>query len=323
MIGSRTPFRISFFGGGTDLPEFYTKYTGQVLSTAIDKYMYLFVHDYFDDKIQIKYSMTELVDKISEIKHPIVREVLNKFKLTGLDINSIADVPAGTGLGSSSAYTVGLLNTLYFLVNREVTKHQLAEEASHIEINLLKEPIGKQDQYASSFGGLNLITFNNDHSVEVRPLNIKREIVQKLQDNILIFYTGFSRKASSVLTIQKENTINKAETFDTLCQMSDLTSIGAEALIQGSLEDFADTLHQSWNLKKNLSSGISDEFFDGLYKKGLENGAKGGKILGAGGGGFIMFYADKKRHIDLRNSMSEYKELIFSFDHEGSKIILT
>ncbi len=321
MIVSRTPFRVSFFGGGTDLPEFYLKHTGRVLSTSIDKYMYLFVHKFFDERIQIKYSKTELVEKISDIKHPLAREILKKFNLNGIDINSIADIPAGTGLGSSSSYTVGLLKSLYKYSGIEIKKQDLAEEASFIEINILKEPIGKQDQYASAFGGLNLISFHKDKPVSVEEIKLRKKTSTKLQENLLMFYTGKTRTASSILKEQKKRTANKEEVLQTLCKMSDLALEGAEALKSDSLNDFGILLNNAWELKKTITNNISNKHLDLIYEKGIDAGALGGKVLGAGGGGFIIFYVDKKNHKDIRNSLVEYRELRFNFEKNGSSII--
>ncbi len=321
MKGCRTPFRVSFFGGGTDLPDFYKKYQGRVLCTSIDKYMYLFVHKFFDERIQIKYSKTELVSKPEEIKHPIAREVLKNFKISGIDINSIADIPAGTGLGSSSSYTVGLIHVLNTHIGKKSNKANLAESASEIEINLLNEPIGKQDQYAAAFGGLNLISFNQDDSVKVERIDVRKETLKELQKNLFMFYTGKTRNTSSILQDQKNRTINDEFTFDILCKISDLVINGKDSLLSNSLNDFGLLLNETWQLKKMLSKGISSHFLDSIYNEGISAGALGGKILGAGGGGFILFYAEPKFHKSLKKAMSKFKEIDFKFDLDGSKII--
>ena len=245
MKGSRTPFRVSFFGGGTDLPDFYKKYQGRVLCTSIDKYMYLFVHNFFDERIQVKYSKTELVSKPEEIKHPIAREVLKNFNISGIDINSIADIPAGTGLGSSSSYTVGLINVLDAHIGKKSNKADLAERASEIEINLLNEPIGKQDQYAAAFGGINLISFNKDDTVKVESIDISKETSKELQKNLFMFYTGKTRNSSSILQDQKNRTINDEFTFDTLCKISDLAINGKNSLMSNSLNEFGLLLNET------------------------------------------------------------------------------
>lgn len=323
MKGCRTPFRVSFFGGGTDLPDFYKKYQGRVLCTSIDKYMYLFVHNFFDERIQVKYSKTELVSKPEEIKHPIVREVLKNFNISGIDINSIADIPAGTGLGSSSSYTVGLINVLDAHIGKKSNKADLAERASEIEINFLNEPIGKQDQYAAAFGGLNLISFNKDDTVKVENIDITKETLKELQKNLFMFYTGKTRNSSSILQDQKNRTINDEFTFDTLCKISDLAINGKDSLMSNSLNEFGLLLNETWQLKKLLSKGISSHFLDSIYKQGISAGALGGKILGAGGGGFILFYAEPKFHKSLKKAMFKLKEIDFKFDLDGSKIIYT
>ncbi len=323
MKGSRTPFRVSFFGGGTDLPDFYKKYQGRVLCTSIDKYMYLFVHNFFDERIQVKYSKTELVSKPEEIKHPIAREVLKNFNISGIDINSIADIPAGTGLGSSSSYTVGLINVLDAHIGKKSNKADLAERASEIEINLLNEPIGKQDQYAAAFGGINLISFNKDDTVKVESIDISKETSKELQKNLFMFYTGKTRNSSSILQDQKNRTINDEFTFDTLCKISDLAINGKNSLMSNSLNEFGLLLNETWQLKKLLSKGISSHFLDSIYKHGISAGALGGKILGAGGGGFILFYAEPKFHKSLKKAMFKLKEIDFNFDLDGSKIIYT
>ena len=283
--------------------------------------MYLFAHKFFDERIQIKYSKTELVSKPNEIKHPIAREVLKKFKLRGIDINSIADIPAGTGLGSSSSYTVGLIHVLDSYLEKETNKNDLAERASNIEINILKEPIGKQDQYAASFGGLNLFNFNKDGSVNREAINLKKETLEELQNNLFMFYTGKIRNASSILYDQKDRTLNDEFTFDVLCKMSDLVINGKDALVSNSLKDFGLLLDETWKLKKLLSKSVSSPLLDSLYNEGISAGALGGKILGAGGGGFILFYAEPKFHKSLRKALLKLKEIDFRFDFEGSKII--
>ena len=321
MIGTRTPFRMSFIGGGSDLKEFYTRSPGCVISTTIDKYMYIFVHQYFENKIQIKYSKTELVDRIKEIKHPIVREALKKFELRGVDINSIADIPAGTGLGSSSSYTVGLLHALYSYTGKIVSGERLAREACEIEIDMLKEPIGKQDQYAAAYGGLNKISFYSDGYVDVEPIIMDPVAFDKLKSNLLMFYIGSTRKASDVLSEQKQNILSDKTKFDALSKMSELTMDMQKCLVNSNLEQFGQLLHYNWQLKKSLSKKISGSDIDDIYELGLKNGATGGKILGAGGGGFILFYCEKLFHNKLKNSLIKLRELSFNFERTGSKII--
>ena len=321
MIGSRTPFRMSFIGGGSDLKEFYTRSPGSVLSTTINKYMYIFIHPFFDNRIQVKYSKTELVERIIEIKHPIVREALRKFAIDGIDINSIADIPAGTGLGSSGSYTVGLLHALYSYTNQQVSSKLLAKDACEIEIDILKEPIGKQDQYAAAFGGLNVIRFLPTGEVKVEPINIQPSVYNQLQDNLLLFYTGITRNASDVLSDQKHNLINKQAKFDSMLRMTELVEKAIENLCESDLDEFGKTLDENWNLKKSLSNKISNTDIDDIYSMAKKNGAVGGKLLGAGGGGFLVFYCRKENQGGLREVLSRLKEVEFKFDNTGSQII--
>tara|TARA_S200000501_G_scaffold119150_1_gene111936 strand:+ start:840 stop:1814 length:975 start_codon:yes stop_codon:yes gene_type:complete len=321
MIGTKTPFRVSFIGGGSDLKEFYTRVPGCVLSTSIDKYMYIFVHPFFDEKIQIKYSKTELVENINDIKHPIVKEVLSEFNLQGIDINSIADIPAGTGLGSSSSYTVGLLNALYAYQNKEVSPQVLAEKACHIEIDILKEPIGKQDQFAAAFGGLNVIRFLEDESVKIEPIKMDDSAYKRLQNCLVMFYTGTSRSASEVLIDQKKNIMSNNEKFNTQLQMTQLVEDSKECLVKSNLNEFGKKLDYNWQLKRTLSKSISNSVFDDIYNLAKNNGAIGGKMLGAGGGGFFLFYCPVKYQDKLRDALKSLKEVPFNFSKYGSKII--
>ena len=250
MIGTRTPFRVSFIGGGSDLKEFYEKSTGCVISTSINKYMYIFSHQYFEEKIQVKYSRTELVENVNEIKHPIVREALNQFDIKSIDINSIADIPSGSGLGSSSAYTVGLLHNLNAFSNKYISVEQLAKEACQLEIDILGEPIGKQDQYASAYGGLNKITFFPSGEVDVEPIIMDPEFYRNLQSNLLLFYIGSTRKASSVLSDQKANLIADRGRFENLKKMTDLVDEMHQSLVSSDLNNFGNILDRNWKLKK-------------------------------------------------------------------------
>lgn len=322
MIISRTPFRISFIGGGSDLPAFFTRSKGAVLSTAINKYMYISVHPYFNRRqFQIKYSKTELCDSVEEINHPIVRETLKYLNVDGgLEIISMADVPAGTGLGSSSAFTVGLLHSIYSCLGKFVSKDRLASEASMMEIERVGEPIGKQDQYAAAYGGLNVITFNVDGSVEVEPLNLNAETSRKLDNNLLMFYTKLNRKANSILEEQSREILQE-EKFGTQKKMVELVYSAVEALYADDLEGFADILHQNWLLKKSLLGKISNSQINKYYERALEYGAIGGKLLGAGGGGFLLFYCPEQNQERLRKALFDLYELKFSFDQQGSKII--
>ncbi len=322
MIITKTPFRISFVGGGSDLEDFYSQFPGAVLSATINKFMYVSSHNFFDyDKIRVRYSQIETVTSIDDLKHPVLREVLKKFCINGaVEISSNGDVPAGTGLGSSSAFAVGLLHNLYARLGKYVTKAQLAEEACDIEINKLKEPIGKQDQYAAAFGGLNIIKFNPSGEVNVEPIHLAREVNKTLQHNLLMFYIGEQRTTSSILTEQKNN-MRSRDKVDILKEMVKLVWELRDALYAGDLEGFGKILHKNWLLKQQLASKISNPYISNLYNKALDNGAVGGKLLGAGGGGFLLFYCSQENHARLRAAMSPLRELCFKLENEGTKLI--
>ena len=320
MIITRTPFRISFAGGGSDMSAFYRQAPGAVLSTSIDKYMFVALHPFFDpEKIQLKYSKTELVSSHDEIHHPILREVLKSYDLKGVDINSIADIPAGTGLGSSSSFSVGVLHTVNAYLGKYVSAEQLAAMACDIEINKLAEPIGKQDQYAAAYGGLNLITFNPDESVNVEKIIMSAAKKKELDDNLIMIYTGTTRSAGKILKEQKDN-ISQNDKFNNLQKMVQLAYDLKNALNSGNIDDFGAILHEGWLLKKSLAA-ISNGEIDAIYERGLKSGAAGGKLLGAGAGGFILFYCPKENQEKFRKEMSEYRELKFNFDDFGSKVI--
>ena len=320
MIITRTPFRISFMGGGTDFKGFYKADPGMVISTAIDKYMYITVKRRFEDTFRVSYHKTEITRKVKDIEHPIVREAL---KLTGinkgLEITSIGDIPAGTGLGSSSSFTVGLLNALFAIQGKLKSAEELASLASRIEINILKEPIGKQDQYIAAYGGFKKIQFNPDESVFVDSLVIRPGVVKELRKKLVVFYTGRKRNASSILHEQKNNCHKK---IDNLKRLKDMAGEFYKHLVDGrNLSRIGTLLHESWLLKKELSGGISNSYLDGIYKKALRAGALGGKILGAGGGGFLLLYCPSAKQKKLRGSLRGLKELEFDFEPQGSKII--
>jgi len=324
MIITKTPFRISFAGGGSDLEEFYAQSPGAVLSATINKYMYLSTHRFFEKhRLRIKYSKTETVDCAAEVRHPIVREVLRQFQVEGaLEISSNADVPAGTGLGSSSAFTVGLLHNMHTVFGRFVTKAQLAAEACEIEINRLGEPIGKQDQYAAAFGGLNVIEFLPSGQVEVGPIHLPREVYETLQANLLLFYVGHARSAATILGEQKAN-MQVADKVGNVKRMVELVWELREALYAGELHRFGEILDRGWRLKQGLAAAISDPRLDGIYERALAAGAAGGKLLGAGGGGFMLFYCEPENQAVLRAAMTHWEldEMRFRFDNEGSKLI--
>ena len=304
MIISRTPFRISFAGGGSDLPSYYKRETGAVLSTSIDKYMYIVIHPYFEkDKLQLKYSKTEQVDNIEAIQHPIFREVLKMYNLTGVDINSIADIPSGTGLGSSSSFTVGLLNAVRAYLGKATSGDKLGELACNVEINRVGSPIGKQDQFAAACGGLFLFC-----------------LLQCVIQNLLMVFVGGEHSANAILKNQQA-AISDQKKFDTQKHMVKLAYNLRESLENNNLDDFGRILHEGWLLKKSLTSGISNGIVDEMYNKGIEAGALGGKLLGAGGAGFILFYCPKDRQQEFRERMGNLSELKFRFDNYGSKII--
>ncbi|MHC1732037.1 MAG: GHMP kinase [Bacteroidales bacterium] len=320
MIITKTPFRISFCGGGSDLPSFYEKYGGCVLSTTINKYMYISIHPYFDSNMtSLKYSKNELVEDLSKIEHKIFNCVLNLKKVSGVEITSTADVPQGTGLGSSSSFTVGLLHTIACYQGKFISKPKLAEMACDIEINRLKSPIGKQDQYAAALGGLNFIRFNKDGSVSHSPVLMKRETALQLQENLLMFYIGSSRSANGVLSEQNKN-MGDYEKAKNLIEMCRLAEQMKESLENNDLSSFGDILNTSWRLKRTLASGISNQEIDMVYEIALKNGAIGGKLLGAGGGGFLLLYCEKRNHENLKKAIG-LKQMEFRFEQDGTSII--
>lgn len=284
--------------------------------------MYISSHKFFEeDKIRVKYSKTETVSHADELQHPILKTVLKKFNVKGgLEISSIADVPSGTGLGSSSAFTVGVLHNLHLINKNPVQNEQLAAEACHIEIDLLREPIGKQDQYATAVGGLNLIEFQSSGEVIVTPLKIESEVVHALQQNLVMFYTGDQRSASNILAEQKKNSAQE-DKFNFLKRMVSLVYDTKTAFEGSNLEDFGRILHENWVLKKQLASGISNPTIDQAYEVAMKNGALGGKLLGAGGGGFLLFYCPLNLQPNLISALKPLRKFDFKFDSEGSKLI--
>ncbi|MBL6670993.1 MAG: GHMP kinase [Flavobacteriaceae bacterium] len=323
MIITKTPFRISFVGGGSDLPAYYEKQRGAVLSTSIDKYMYISTHAFFEkDKIRCKYSQTETVDDVKDLQHPILRTVLEDFNLNGIEVSSIADIPGGTGMGSSSSFTVGLLHNLSAYTGRSYEKKELGAGACRVEIDLLKEPIGKQDQYAAAFGGLNVIEFNPDGSVAVHPVRISTETRERLNTNLKLYYLGNQRSASAILAEQKKNTSQESK-FQALTTMVGLVYELRDALEAGNLNDFGTLLHENWLLKQQLASGITNPRITEAYAAGRAAGALGGKLLGAGGGGFMLFYAPVTSHGSLDQAMKiiDAEPFSFNMETEGSKII--
>lgn len=321
MIATRTPFRISFAGGGSDLRSFYSRQPGCVLSTSINKYMYILVHPYFDDRIQVKYSRTELVQSFSQIQHPIVRVVLGEFGVEGIDINSIADIPAGTGLGSSCSFTVGLLHALHAYTGRFASKEHLARKACEVEIDILQDPIGKQDVYAAAYGGLNLITFYPDESVEVEPVIMPPGLRARLAENLLMFYLGGERSAHNILREQQAFMEADSRKVSTVVRMVELARQLRTSLSCGSIDDMGPILDENWQLKKSLSAHISDSSIDQWYQRACEGGATGGKLLGAGGCGFLLVYCQREHQDRLRHALADLRELRFEFDNGGTQII--
>ncbi len=322
MIITKTPFRISFVGGGSDLEAFYSKHPGAVLSTSIDKYMYISSHKFFEpDKIRTKYSQTETVDRVSDLKHNLLRTLLERFNISGgLEISSIADVPAGTGMGSSSSFTVGVLHNLSAVQNRFVSKETLAKEACEIEIDILKEPIGKQDQYAAAYGGLNVIEFQPNGHVSVNPVHLNAEGHREMQDHLMMFYIGNQRSASSILSEQKKNT-SQEDKFNALKQMVSLVPDLKSSLEAGNWSSFGELMHENWMLKQGLASGITNPMITELYDAARSAGAMGGKLLGAGGGGFMLFVCEPSKREALKAALSKVRPFDFKMEQEGSKLI--
>lgn len=323
MIISRTPLRMSFVGGGSDLPDFYRKYGGAVLSAAIDKYVYVTVSAKFDDGIRVAYSKNEEVTSVDKLEHRLVRATLKEMKIAGgVEITTIADVPShGTGLGSSSSFSVGLINALAAFQGNHFSCDDLGKCSCRIEIDLCGEPIGKQDQYAAAFGGFNFIEFRQDDSVLVTPVIMAAHMRETLFRRIIVFYTGIARSASKILMTQSEEVATDASKQKTLKKMVSLTySLRAE-LQQGRLDAFGELLHENWMLKKSLTHIISSSTIDDWYETGRANGAVGGKILGAGGGGFLMFYAPEEAHVNIAASLAPLRQIPFRFEPLGSRII--
>ena len=322
MIITRTPFRISFAGGGSDLRNYYEKFGGSVLSVSINKYIYLSMHPYFDENAYLlKYSKTEQAKSLEEIQHPIIREVFRKYGIVGVDFNSSADIPSGTGLASSSAFTVGLLNLCNVYTDKYMDKEEIANQACKIEIEDLKEPIGKQDQYACACGGLNFIEFHKDGQVEVEKLYLQTDAYNVLEKNLLMFYTGQTRAAGSILAEQKKNTTDDEAKINNLHKMVALSKDLKTELLRGNTNAMGEILHAGWMYKKELANGISNPDIDYYYDLAMDNGARGGKLLGAGGGGFLLFYVEEQHRTRVRKALSGLKEIDFKFDNKGTNII--
>jgi D-glycero-alpha-D-manno-heptose-7-phosphate kinase len=325
MIITRSPLRISLGGGGTDLPSYYQDHSGLVMAAAIDKYVYITLHERFVSKILLKYSQMEEVDAVEEIKHPLIREALRLWAgdASHLEITSMADIPAGTGLGSSGSFTTALLKALHALNKNLVHPRELAEQACHIEIDVLQEPIGKQDQYIAAFGGITTFRFMPNGQVEVVPTKLSDETIFNLEDNLLLFFTGAVRSASEILRTQDAR--SKVRDQEMIANLHFIKQIGRdskEALEAGNLARFAELMNVHWEHKRQRDSKISNDAINRWYELARANGALGGKLIGAGGGGFLLFYAEDR--IRLRRALRDagLQEVRFRFDFEGTKVVI-
>ena len=320
MIITQTPLRISFAGGGTDFKDYYARTGGCVLSTAIDKYIYVIIKERFDKKIRVGYSRTEMADHVDEIEHELVREAMRKVGITeGIEISTMADIPSeGSGLGSSSSVTVGLLHALYAYRGTLVTPERLASEACEIEIDILGKPIGKQDQYIAAFGGLRSIEFHPDEAVTIKSVPVDDEKRRRLSESLLLFFTGITRKADNILALQKENIEARLATLDLMkAQAAEIY----EALSNCNMNRVGRVLDAGWKHKRQLADRISNRDIDLLYERALDAGAIGGKIAGAGGGGFLLLYCPPDRQNAVRHTLTDLKELPFALERDGTKVI--
>lgn len=325
MIIVRSPLRITLGGGGTDLPSYYEEHEGFLIAAALDKYVYITLHETFVDDLILKYSKLERVKSASHVKHPIVREALKLLGLEGsfLEITSMADIPAGTGLGSSGSFTTALLKALHGFRKDLIHPQELAEQACHIEIDILKEPIGKQDQYIAAYGGITCFRFHSDGRVEARPLVISEETRYNMEDNLLLFFTGYSRKASSILKDQDDRTKSRQkEMVQNLHYVKELGIKSKEALESGDLQAFGALLNEHWQHKKKRSGGMTNRKIDAWYDLAIANGALGGKLIGAGGGGFLMFYSEDKTRLRHAMRKAGLQEVRFRFDFEGTRVLV-
>jgi D-glycero-alpha-D-manno-heptose-7-phosphate kinase len=326
MIIARSPLRITLGGGGTDLPSYYRDHEGFLVSAAIDQYVYVNVMRPFSEGIYLKYSQMEHVKQIADIKHPIIREALQLigFKTPQIEITTLADIPAGTGLGSSGSFTTALLKALYTHRKRHLHQEELAELACHIEIDRLGEPIGKQDQYIAAVGGVTCFTFHKDDKVTAAPLGISIDTMFELEDNLLLFFTGFSRSASGILKDQKiKSQQNDADMLNNLHYVKNLGYRSRDALVDGNTELFGELMHEHWEHKKRRSGGMSNLKIDEWYELGMKNGSVGGKLVGAGGGGFLMFMAHDRNKLRHAMAHAGLEEVRFKFDFEGAKVVMS
>lgn len=326
MIISRSPLRVSLGGGGTDLPSYSSKFGGLLITAAINKYVYVTTNRPFRQEVILKYSSVEVIESIEQIKHPIIREALKmlNLKTPQIEISTIADVPAGTGLGSSGSFTTALIKALYAHYRKNIHPEELAELACEIEINKLGESIGKQDQYISAFGGIMEFAFNEDGSVTTSTLNLSQRTIQDLDDNLLLFFTGISRSSSTILKDQVDKSeVNNQLMIKNLHFTKELGIRSKQFLLDGNTNKFGELLHEHWEHKKSRSNGVSNEFIDKAYNTALRSGAIGGKLVGAGGGGFLMFYANDKEKLRIEMLKLGLEEIRFQFEFEGTKVILS
>jgi D-glycero-alpha-D-manno-heptose-7-phosphate kinase len=322
MIIARTPLRISIGGGGSDLPSYYERFGGSFISAAIDKYVYIAINKIFTSEYLIRYSSQERVTSFDEIRHPIVREVMKLHRLDPIEIVSLADIPAGTGLGSSGSFTVCLLRAIYAYKRELITTSSLAEEACHIEMNLLQEPVGKQDQYIAAYGGITCFDVERDGRVSVSPLALTNRALHDLEDHLVLFFTGYSRSASSLLADQ--NSKSQAGDDDMIKNLQFVVELGQQiknALLAGDNRKFAELMHEHWLHKRKRSSGMSNDSINRWYDAARANGAVGGKLVGAGGGGFLLFYADDVAGVRQAMAGEDLEEVRFKFDFDGSTIL--
>lgn len=319
MIIVQTPLRISFFGGGTDFPSYFLNEGGCVLSSAINKFIFVTIKERFDDKLRVGYTRTEIVDTVDEVAHELIREALRKTGVRkGVELITMGDIPAGSGLGSSSTVTVGSLHAMYAYQNMLVSMDRLAEEACDIEVNVLGKPIGFQDQYIAAFGGLRFIEFNRSGNVITEMVNLDPVIQNRLSENMLLYFTGVTRKAETILTEQKDNINHR---LPILRKLKEMAHQARESLCAGQIDDLGYLLHESWQLKKQLANGISNNILEDYYETAIRAGAYGGKVTGAGGGGFLMLYCPLEKRESVRAALKDLRELPFKLEPDGTKVI--
>lgn len=322
MIIVQSPLRISFIGGGSDIPQFYHRSLGATLSTTINKYIYVCINPKFDNKIRASYSITEIVGNVNQLKHTRIKACMKHTgAIKGIEIVTIADIPSrGTGLGSSSSLTVGLLKALNAYQGKTISENELAKQACFIEINKLREPIGKQDQYIAAFGGFRFIEYLPNDSVKVNYLQVSQNTIAKLEKTVLLFYTGIDRSTKTILKNQVNN-LTKKINIDSTKKMVELAFELKKQLEKGNIKSFGQLLHQAWLIKKTLATNISNGLIDNMYKTAMDNGATGGKLLGAGGGGFLLVVADPSKHKQIKISLNKYQVTNINFEQEGCKIL--